>query len=201
LEVKDHRYYDMEEGGSRRQPPRYAMSDGFYESHKDLLGLAGKSMVRARVGMADRGFVYFEKCQFVRVSKGTDIFAGHHRVSQDGGRVVSYSADEGLEAGGGNVEPIFVGYRGRVQGVTVHRCFVNLEHRFRYLEEGSYKEKVKSVLCKEGGFWVEGISREWGGSKDLPYLGGAEGQGVIMKWLVEEVGVVKKGEAVGVVSG
>ena len=63
----------------------------------------------------------------------------------------------------------------------MHRCFVNLEHRTRYLPESDYKRRVER--CRDGGraeVWDEKVSKRWDRSGDsLPYLGGWERQKAI----------------------
>ncbi|GMH58821.1 hypothetical protein TrST_g5242 [Triparma strigata] len=155
-EVQEHLYYDYDEEfetkGGGREPPSFAQKDGFYPNHKELLKFVKKTMARSRIGLADRNFVYSEKASFFKFTKNMRVFPGHHRISSR-----------------------------EMTGVVVHRCFVNLEHRTRYLPESDYKRMVER--CLDGGraeVWDEKVSKRWDGSGDsLPYLGGWERQKAI----------------------
>ena len=201
-----HKYYDFEENltSSSRLPPKFSLTDGFYDSHKSLLELVRKTMVRCRIGMADRNFVYAEKASFFKFSKNMTVYAGHHRISTKG-RFMSYAADQDFALEGGGMDPFYYFYGNWVQGVVLHRCFVKIENRLRYLPESQYKDQVKSVLALGGSgqgglnLYDPRVSREvcddddervsgnrdgdgGGGGKStrLPYLGGTERQKMII---------------------
>lgn len=163
-------------------PPGFAMKDGFYSNHTELLSCFNRGMVRSRLKLADRDFVYSEKVSFFKFNKNTRIFPGHHRISSKE-KTVSYAADKDLK-----VNEKFYDYNNYIQGVVIHRCFVTLSHRTRYLPESEYKKKVEGVL--KGGevkVFEEGISRRWEGSLGLPYLGGRERQKVIFEEIRKEM--------------
>ena len=107
-----------------------------------------------------------------------NIFPGHHRVSLDS-RMLSNSADSNFKESS-DVDPLFRDYRQRVQGVILHRLFVTIDHRTRYLPDSEYKERVRKVI-DEGRVDLhrQGVSRKAGDSTGLPYLGGAERQAFI----------------------
>ena len=181
-DASKHEYYDFDENipASQRNPPNFALKDGFYDCHKALTEHCKKSMVRVRIGMADRNFVYSEKASFFKFSKKMSIFPGHHRVSVND-RMLSNSADKTYEQTS-DVDPFFHDYRQKVQGVVIHRLFFTIDHRTRYLPDSEYKDRVRKVI-DEGrvDLWRSDISRRVCDSSSLPYLGGAEAQAFVQK--------------------
>ena len=212
-DASKHEYFDYDESvpSSQRNPPNFALKDGFYDCHKELTEHCKKTMVRVRIGMADRNFVYSEKvgrlrssfspspspsilphyhshplepppfpsqASFFKFSKKMSIFPGHHRVSVDS-RMLSNSADSNYKQTS-DVDPLFYDYRNKVQGVVIHRLFVTIDHRTRYLPDSEYKERVRKVI-DDGRVDLhrQGVTRRVGDSTGLPYLGGAERQAFI----------------------
>ncbi len=171
-----HRYYDsvLSSPPPSSPPP----SDDFYATHKILLSLTRKSMVRARLTLAQSNFVYAEKSPLVYFTKKSTISAGHHRF-YNSSRLVSYAADESTDLNDPTQHkffspecPPFTSPPPKyVQGIVIHRCFANPpSYRSRYLLDQHLKSHTISTLSSPTlNPYDPNISKALTNSRELPY--------------------------------